>query len=265
MHPRNLYNEKPDFGELATVRPSLKPYLIPKSKQSTKQDSDQQQKSPTSLLLTSNSSTFSSAIDQGKELQQHSAVANNPSISFSSEADLADQQSEKKFAYTLDFSDPAALRELTCAVLERDFGLKVEIPLDKLIPAVPQRLNYVHWIEDLLMCYGDCVQNTEGGASECAESAYEGVGVTSGSTDSVISGGTQMEMEGVASSDCADSTVCMQVRKREIEEGVASERAEVAIPKGDSIIGVDIGTVYYRNLSNTMYSKKIFHICAIFW
>lgn len=52
--------------------------------------------------------------------------------------------------FTLDFSNPEALRELTCAILARDFGIKLEIPLDKLIPAVPQRLNYVHWIEDLL-------------------------------------------------------------------------------------------------------------------
>lgn len=69
------------------------------------------------------------------------------------------QRHKEKFAYTLDFSQPAALRELTCAVLERDFGLKVEIPLDMLIPAVPQRLNYIHWIEDLLLCA------REGGAS----------------------------------------------------------------------------------------------------
>lgn len=39
-------------------------------------------------------------------------------------------------------------------MLEKDFGLKVEIPLDKLIPTVPQKLNYIHWIEDLLSCGG---------------------------------------------------------------------------------------------------------------
>ena len=247
MHPRNLYNKKPDFGELATVRPSLKPYLIPKSKQSTKQDSDQQQstdheKSSTPTLLTSNSacsSTLSSAVNQEKEHHEHSVVAN---LSSSSEADLAEQQSEKRFAYTLDFSDPAALRELTCAVLERDFGLKVEIPLDKLIPAVPQRLNYVHWIEDLLMCCEDSVQNR---ASEGADSAVGEVDVATGSTDSSLPGGTQMEVEGVASSDSADSTVCNREKKKGVsccwKEGVASGHADVAVPKGDSILGIDIG------------------------
>ena len=54
------------------------------------------------------------------------------------------------FAFTIDFSNPAALRELTCALLARDFGLKLEIPLDKLIPTIPLRLNYIHWVEDLL-------------------------------------------------------------------------------------------------------------------
>lgn len=83
--------------------------------------------------------------------------------------------------YALNFSDPAALRELTCAVLERDFDLKLEIPLDRLIPTVPQKLNYIHWIEDLL---------------------YIGQSSSSGDGDKL---------------NCGD------------------------IPKGDSVIGIDIG------------------------
>ena len=54
------------------------------------------------------------------------------------------------FAFTLDFSNEEALRELTCACLEHDFGLRVEIPQGHLVPTVPQKLNYIHWIEDLL-------------------------------------------------------------------------------------------------------------------
>ena len=52
----------------------------------------------------------------------------------------------------IDFKDPEALRALNCTLLEHDFGLKLEIPLDRLIPTVPLRLNYVLWLEDLLSC-----------------------------------------------------------------------------------------------------------------
>ena len=41
-------------------------------------------------------------------------------------------------------------RELTCAALSKDFGLEVDLPEQRLVPMVPQRLNYIHWLEDLL-------------------------------------------------------------------------------------------------------------------
>ncbi|KAJ3183995.1 hypothetical protein HDU85_001846 [Gaertneriomyces sp. JEL0708] len=51
---------------------------------------------------------------------------------------------------TLDFKNRKALRELTYALLWVDFQLRVEFPLDSLCPPVPNRLDYVLLIEDLV-------------------------------------------------------------------------------------------------------------------
>lgn len=50
----------------------------------------------------------------------------------------------------IDFKDANALRVLTKCLLHSDFDLDVEIPIDRLIPTVPLRLNYLLWIEDVL-------------------------------------------------------------------------------------------------------------------
>ena len=52
--------------------------------------------------------------------------------------------------YTINFKDPKALRELTVSLLREDFGLNVELPLNRLIPTVTLKLNYILWIEDLI-------------------------------------------------------------------------------------------------------------------
>lgn len=50
----------------------------------------------------------------------------------------------------VNFREPEAVRALTCTLLKEDFGLTIEIPLERLIPTVPLRLNYIHWVEDLI-------------------------------------------------------------------------------------------------------------------
>lgn len=51
----------------------------------------------------------------------------------------------------LDYSNVNALRSLTQTLLKKDFGLEVSIPEGRLIPTIPMRLNYILWIEDLLI------------------------------------------------------------------------------------------------------------------
>ncbi|KAH0561162.1 U6 small nuclear RNA (adenine-(43)-N(6))-methyltransferase [Cotesia glomerata] len=48
------------------------------------------------------------------------------------------------------FSSEESLRVLTQTLLKHDFDLDVNIPPDKLVPALTLRLNYVLWIEDLM-------------------------------------------------------------------------------------------------------------------
>ncbi|CAM6128485.1 unnamed protein product [Calypogeia fissa] len=50
----------------------------------------------------------------------------------------------------IDWTDFNATRELTRALLEHDYGIKWWIPDGQLCPTVPNRANYIHWIEDLL-------------------------------------------------------------------------------------------------------------------
>ncbi|KAI3201012.1 hypothetical protein DTO027I6_6115 [Penicillium roqueforti] len=73
----------------------------------------------------------------------------------------------------LDFNDPATIRQLTTTLLEQDFGLKVEIPDDRLCPPVPNRLNYILWLQDL-------IDSTAGGLHEGYDKGREVVGLDIG-------------------------------------------------------------------------------------
>ncbi|OJD13922.1 hypothetical protein AJ78_05685 [Emergomyces pasteurianus Ep9510] len=55
----------------------------------------------------------------------------------------------------LDFTDPDAVQELTKSLLKRDFGLHLNLPDDRLCPPVPNRFNYILWLQDLVDSTGE--------------------------------------------------------------------------------------------------------------
>ncbi|XP_011862229.1 PREDICTED: methyltransferase-like protein 16 homolog [Vollenhovia emeryi] len=50
----------------------------------------------------------------------------------------------------INFKDRKTLHVFTETLLKHDFGLHVSIPADNLNPAIPLRLNYILWMEDLM-------------------------------------------------------------------------------------------------------------------
>ena len=52
-----------------------------------------------------------------------------------------------------DWKNPEAVKQLTKILLLKDFGLKISIPDDHLCPPLPNRLNYLCWLSDILGCW----------------------------------------------------------------------------------------------------------------
>ncbi|PNH52809.1 hypothetical protein VD0003_g4534 [Verticillium dahliae] len=50
----------------------------------------------------------------------------------------------------LNFNNPAAVMQLTKTLLKIDYGLKIELPHDRLCPPVPVRHNYILWLKELI-------------------------------------------------------------------------------------------------------------------
>lgn len=59
------------------------------------------------------------------------------------------------------------MRQLTITLLRRDFGLKLELPDDRLCPPVPNRLSYVLWIKSLVEADGPAVGLDIGTGASC--------------------------------------------------------------------------------------------------
>jgi len=65
----------------------------------------------------------------------------------------------------IEFSDPRALRELCYAFMWLDHNIRIEFPLDSLIPTVPGRLEYVQWVGNLLANDSDRDEGMRGKSS----------------------------------------------------------------------------------------------------
>ncbi|KAK7692919.1 hypothetical protein QCA50_004558 [Cerrena zonata] len=85
MHPRNPFNNPPNFSELSQAYPALKPYVTQSSS-----------------------------------------------------------------GWTIDFHNSHAQRRLTEALLHKFFGLSLSTPENRLCPPVPNRMNYILWLEDII-------------------------------------------------------------------------------------------------------------------
>jgi 23S rRNA (adenine1618-N6)-methyltransferase len=58
------------------------------------------------------------------------------------------------------------VQQLTKSLLKRDFGLSIELPGDRLCPPVPNRLNYLLWIQRLLDTTSETYSEREDGGRE---------------------------------------------------------------------------------------------------
>ncbi|XP_001948397.1 U6 small nuclear RNA (adenine-(43)-N(6))-methyltransferase [Acyrthosiphon pisum] len=63
---------------------------------------------------------------------------------------------------TFDFKNQDGLRLLTTILLKKDFDLDVDLPVGRLVPTVPLRLNYLLWIEDLFNLNYDNTKKIKG-------------------------------------------------------------------------------------------------------
>ena len=60
------------------------------------------------------------------------------------------KQTWQKCSGKLDFQDSDTVKALSKAILKADFGLQLEVPDDRLCPPIPNRWNYVAWIQNLI-------------------------------------------------------------------------------------------------------------------
>ena len=80
------------------------------------------------------------------------------------DANLAQYVSGNDGHASVAWDDPAAQRAVTKALLREDFGVHATLAPDRLCPTLPNRVNYVLWIEDLVRALHPCDGAPQDGA-----------------------------------------------------------------------------------------------------
>ncbi|CAO1632017.1 unnamed protein product [Sympodiomycopsis kandeliae] len=84
---------------------------------------------------------------------------------------------------TIDFQNPSAVQALTTVLLEDDFGIHADPPNDRLCPPVPNRLNYILWLKDVLLSTRSSLSGASIVDFGSAESQQEHHGLRESQTD----------------------------------------------------------------------------------
>ncbi|KAF8630961.1 hypothetical protein AX17_005317 [Amanita inopinata Kibby_2008] len=63
--------------------------------------------------------------------------------------------------FTIDFKNADSQRRLTEALLYRDFDIKVILPDERLCPPVPNRLNYILWLQDIIRAHKNYIDSPD--------------------------------------------------------------------------------------------------------
>lgn len=109
---------------------------------------------------------------------------------------------------TIDWKKPESMRALTKVMLKHDFGIDWNVPLDRLCPPVPNRLNYICWLSDLMKLRqmpsksDSPVEGTEAMSTEAERNLFLfGTSVTDGDGD----GGEVVDADADADADANES------------------------------------------------------------
>ncbi|KAF9525107.1 hypothetical protein CPB83DRAFT_897251 [Crepidotus variabilis] len=158
---------------------------------------------------------------------------------------------------TINFRDEVALRKLTEAIMFRDFGVKLKIPDDRLCPPIPNRMNYVLWIQDV-------VQHTLGINAQKQGEIIRGVDIGTGATAiyPVLLSSLEKtwEMVGTEIDDASYLCASSNIETNHLQSRIKIVKAEKLNPILQPLNGVIEDSMYHFTMCNPPFyssSKEI--------